>query len=58
MIEPHLTDSLEHNSSSGFVRKYLGGIFLAICLILVSVFWGFSYKANQLIEDQLRQQVE
>lgn len=56
MIEPHLTDSLEHNSSSGFVRKYLGGIFLAICLILVSVFWGFSYKANQLIEDQLRQQ--
>lgn len=56
MIEPRLTDSIEHSSSSGFVRKYLGGIFLAICLILVSVFWGFSYKANQLIEDQLRQQ--
>ncbi len=56
MIEPRLTDSTEPSSSSGFVRKYLGGIFLAICLILVSVFWGFSYKANQLIEDQLRQQ--
>lgn len=56
MIEPRLIDYTEHSSSSGFVRKYLGGIFLAICLILVSVFWGFSYKAGQLIEAQLRQQ--
>lgn len=56
MSEPRLTDSSELSASSGFVRKYLGGIFLTICLILVSVFWGFSYKANQLIEDQLRQQ--
>jgi len=56
MIEPRLIDYTEHSSSSGFVRKYLGGIFLAICLILVSVFWGFSYKAGQLIEGELRQQ--
>jgi len=56
MTEPRPTDITEPSSSSGFVRKYLGGIFLSICLILVSVFWGFSYKANQLIEDQLRQQ--
>ncbi|MBV5307244.1 MAG: diguanylate cyclase [Desulfobulbaceae bacterium] len=42
--------------SSDFVRKYLLGIFLVIGLILLSVFWGFSYRSNTLIKGQLLKQ--
>jgi diguanylate cyclase (GGDEF)-like protein len=42
--------------SSDFVRKYLTGIFLVIALILLSVFWGFSYRSNALIKGQLLKQ--
>ena len=42
--------------SSDFVRKYLAGIFLIIGLILLSVFWGFSYRSNALIKVQLLRQ--
>ena len=43
-------------SGSGSVRKYLTGIFLVTGLIVLSVFWGFSYKASSLIKEQLRRQ--
>ncbi|MDD2271400.1 MAG: diguanylate cyclase [Desulfuromonadaceae bacterium] len=42
--------------SSDFVRKYLTGIFLMLCLIVLSVFWGFSYRSNALIKTQLLKQ--
>lgn len=42
--------------SSRFVRKYLTGIFIIFCLILLSVFWGFSYKSSELIKKQMHQQ--
>ncbi len=42
--------------SSGSVRKYLTGIFLVVGLIVLSVFWGFNYKASSLIKEQLRRQ--
>lgn len=50
----HSPTSLSRSSS--FVRKYLTGIFLIIGLIVLSVFWGFSYRSNSLIKEQLRQQ--
>ena len=49
-------DKRENASSSSSVRKYLTGIFLIISLIVLSVFWGFSYKTGSLIREQLRQQ--
>ena len=42
--------------SSDFVSKYLTGIFLIIGLIVLSVFWGFSYRSNALIKGQLLRQ--
>lgn len=42
--------------NSDFVRRYLTGIFLMITLILLSVFWGFSYRSNALIKGQLLKQ--
>ena len=42
--------------SARFVRKYLAVIFLVICLIILSVFWGFNFKARTLIKDQLIRQ--
>lgn len=42
--------------SSDFVSKYLTGIFLIIGLIVLSVFWGFSYRSNALIKGQLHRQ--
>lgn len=56
-----MNHSLENNlpqlpKSSDFVRKYLTGIFLMIGLIVLSVFWGFSYRSNALIEGQLLKQ--
>lgn len=46
----------KHPKSSDFVRKYLTGIFLMIGLIVLSVFWGFSYRSNALIKGQLLKQ--
>jgi diguanylate cyclase (GGDEF)-like protein len=43
---------------SDFVRKYLTGIFLIIGLIVLSVFWGFSYRSNALIRGQLLKQAQ
>lgn len=42
--------------SSDFVQKYLTFIFLMIGLIVLSVFWGFSYRSNALIKGQLLKQ--
>lgn len=42
--------------SARFVRKYLTGIFLLVCLVVFSVFLGFSYKATSLIQDRLLQE--
>lgn len=55
-VEPDLDNNTTIFGSSSFVRKYLTGIFLVICLIVLSVFWGFSYKTGTLIKDQLRRQ--
>lgn len=43
---------------SDFVKKYLTGIFLIIGLIVLSVFWGFSYRSNALIRGQLLKQAK
>lgn len=43
-------------SSVNFVKKYLTSIFLIICLIVLSVFLGFNYKANSLIKEQMLNQ--
>ena len=42
--------------STRFVRKYLTGIFLVVCLVVFSVFLGFSYKSTSLIQDRLLQE--
>ena len=42
--------------STRFVRKYLTGIFLIVCLVVLSVFLGFSYKSTSLIQDRLLQE--
>ncbi len=42
--------------STRFVRKYLTGIFLVLCLVVLSVFLGFSYKSTSLIQDRLLQE--
>ena len=31
-------------TASGFVKKYLAGIGLLICLVVLSVFWGFYFR--------------
>ena len=49
-------DTPRHPRSSDFVRKYLTGIFLVVGLIVLSVFWGFSYRSNALIKGQLLKQ--
>ncbi|MDD2850855.1 MAG: diguanylate cyclase [Desulfuromonadaceae bacterium] len=46
------------SKGSDFVRKYLTGIFLIIGLIVLSVFWGFSYRSNTLIREQLLKQAQ
>ena len=50
------SNQAQHPKSSDFVRKYLTGIFLVIGLIILSVFWGFSYRSNALIKAQLLKQ--
>jgi diguanylate cyclase (GGDEF)-like protein len=53
----HIDDRQHHPlKSSDFVRKYLTGIFLVIGLIVLSVFWSFSYRSKALIEAQLLKQ--
>lgn len=53
---PSIDQHHQPHTSSGFVRKYLSGIFMIICLIVLSVFLGFSYKSGELIREQLRRQ--
>jgi diguanylate cyclase (GGDEF)-like protein len=55
-MQPHTRPTELTAGSSRFVRKYLYGIFLIFCLVVLSVFWGFSYKAGELIENQLHKQ--
>ena len=55
-MKTNKNNSILTSGSSSFVRKYLTGIFLIICLILLSIFWGFSYKTSSLIKNQLHQQ--
>ncbi len=42
--------------SSDFVRKYLTAIFFVIGVMVLSIFWGFSYRSNDLLKEQLLQQ--
>ena len=39
-------------TAAGFVKKYLAGIGLLICLVVLSVFWGFYFRQAELIEKQ------
>lgn len=55
-MQPSTSSNGTSAGSSRFVRKYLTGIFLIFCLIVLSVFWGFSYKSSDLIKNQLHQQ--
>ena len=40
-------------TGADFVKKYLTSIGLLICLVVLSVFWGFYYRSTELIEKQL-----
>jgi len=55
-MNPDLSSTPYTKASSDFIRKYLSGIFLIICLIVASVFAGFYLKADLLIKEQMRQQ--
>ena len=39
-------------TASGFVKKYLASIGLLICLVVLSVFWGFYFRQAELIQKQ------
>ena len=43
-------------TGADFVKKYLASIGLLICLVVLSVFWGFYYRSTELIEKQLLHQ--
>ena len=43
-------------TGADFVKKYLTSIGLLICLVVLSVFWGFYYRSTELIEKQLLHQ--
>jgi diguanylate cyclase (GGDEF)-like protein len=43
-------------TGSRFVKKYLASIGLLICLVVLSVFWGFYYRSTALIQNQLSYQ--
>lgn len=43
-------------TGAGFVKKYLASIGLLICLVVLSVFWGFYYRSTALIQNQLTYQ--
>jgi diguanylate cyclase (GGDEF)-like protein len=55
-MSPEPNHQHQTSRSSDFVRKYLTRIFLIIGLIVLSVFWGFSYRSNALIKNQLLKQ--
>jgi diguanylate cyclase (GGDEF)-like protein len=40
-------------TGASFVKKYLASIGLLICLVILSVFWGFYFRSTELIENQL-----
>ena len=40
-------------TGADFAKKYLTSIGLLICLVVLSVFWGFYYRSTELIEKQL-----
>ncbi|MBU0483664.1 MAG: diguanylate cyclase [Proteobacteria bacterium] len=42
-----------HLSGSKFVKKYVGIISVVICLVILSVFWGFHARNSRLIKDNL-----
>ena len=39
-------------TASGFAKKYLASIGLLICLVVLSVFWGFYFRQAELIQKQ------
>ena len=43
-------------TGADFAKKYLASIGLLICLVVLSVFWGFYYRSTELIEKQLLHQ--
>jgi diguanylate cyclase (GGDEF)-like protein len=45
-----------HASSTRFVQKYLSWIFLLIALVVLSVFWGFHFKATSMLREQVQGQ--
>lgn len=45
-------------SGTSFIKKYLASIGLLICLVVLSVFWGFYYRSTELIQKQLHHQGE
>lgn len=43
-------------TTSGFVKRYLASISLLVCLVILSVFWGFYFRQAELIQKQQLQQ--
>lgn len=43
-------------AGSKFVKKYLVTVISIICLVILSVFWGFHYRTNAILEQQLYQE--
>ena len=39
-------------TAAGFVKRYLASIGLLICLVILSVFWGFYFRQAELIQKQ------
>jgi len=56
MIQNPGTWNITLTANVRFVRKYLAGMFLVICLIILSIFWGFHYKSTSLLKQQMLQQ--
>lgn len=40
-------------STTEFAKKYLVGICLIVSLIILSTFWGFNFRSNELFREQL-----
>lgn len=45
--------SFRFKSTTEFARRYLIGISLIVSLIILSIFWGFNFRSNELIRDRL-----
>ena len=43
----------DHSFTARFVRKYLLWIFFLVALVVISVFWGFNFKATSMLHEQM-----